>query len=158
MKFVKNQSQMSFTESIKTVFFDKYATFKGRAPRSEFWWTWLISLVMSFIPIINIIYYVITIVPLTAVIVRRVHDTNRSAWLVFAPLILMFIVPGIFFPLIINFFEVSGQFPLSMLVLPPVAIAVGISLWTFYLMFLKGDVSENRFGTNPLLEESTEDL
>ena len=148
---------MSFTESIKTVFFDKYATFKGRAPRSEFWWTWFISLVMSFIPIINIIYYVITIVPLTAVTVRRVHDTNRSAWLVFAPLILMFIVPGIFF-LIIIFFEVSDQFPLSILVMPPIAIAIGISLWTFYLMFLRGDASENRFGPSPLLEKSTEDL
>jgi len=147
---------VSFTESVKTVFFQKYATFKGRAPRSEFWWTWLISLVMSFIPIINIIYYVITIIPLTAVTVRRLHDTNRSAWFVFAPLILMFIALGIFF--LIIFFEVSGQSPLSNLVIPPIAIAMGISLWTFYLMFLRGDASENRFGPNSLLEESTQDL
>lgn len=35
---------MSFFEAVKTCF-SKYATFKGRARRSEFWWFYLLSLV-----------------------------------------------------------------------------------------------------------------
>jgi len=29
---------MTFIESVKTATFNKYATFDGRASRSEFWW------------------------------------------------------------------------------------------------------------------------
>ena len=33
---------MGFTESVKTVF-SKFATFSGRASRSEFWWFYLFN-------------------------------------------------------------------------------------------------------------------
>lgn len=38
---------MSFGEAIATVFFKKYATFKGRAPRSEFWWAVLFTVLVN---------------------------------------------------------------------------------------------------------------
>ena len=39
---------MSFGESVKTCF-QKYVTFKGRARRSEYWWFWLLNLIVSIV-------------------------------------------------------------------------------------------------------------
>jgi uncharacterized membrane protein YhaH (DUF805 family) len=38
---------MTFLESIKTCLTDKYATFSGRASRSEFWWFVLFCMIIS---------------------------------------------------------------------------------------------------------------
>lgn len=39
---------MSFGEAVKTCF-SKYVTFAGRARRSEFWWFYLFTLIVSFV-------------------------------------------------------------------------------------------------------------
>ena len=39
---------MSFGESIKTVL-SKYAVFRGRASRSEFWWWYLFTAIVTFV-------------------------------------------------------------------------------------------------------------
>lgn len=70
---------MGFLESIKTCF-GKYATFSGRARRSEYWWFALLSLILSWIPVVNIIYGLAAFIPGIAVCVRRLHDTGRSGW------------------------------------------------------------------------------
>ena len=38
---------MTFGQSIKHVF-SNYATFQGRASRSEFWWWYLFTIIVSF--------------------------------------------------------------------------------------------------------------
>jgi uncharacterized membrane protein YhaH (DUF805 family) len=72
-----------FGDAISTCF-SKYATFKGRASRSEFWYfflfQFLISIVTQFIPVINIVVAVGLLLPSLAVTVRRLHDTDRSGW------------------------------------------------------------------------------
>ena len=89
---------MTFTESIKTVF-GKYATFKGRASRSEYWWWYLFNIIItmvgypclllglasedSTITIIGVmwlLYGLATLIPNIAVTVRRLHDSNHSGW------------------------------------------------------------------------------
>jgi uncharacterized membrane protein YhaH (DUF805 family) len=89
---------MSFTAAIKTCF-AKYITFRGRAPRSEFWYFHLfVFLVMLVIvvaaavtatnaqemaPIVGVVgavFYLAIILPGLAVMVRRLHDRNRSGW------------------------------------------------------------------------------
>jgi uncharacterized membrane protein YhaH (DUF805 family) len=93
---------LSFAEAVKTVF-SKYATFSGRARRSEYWWWWLfiaivvviLSLIDSMIglyisdakivgvPVYGLltwIFAVATLVPGIAVTFRRLHDTGRSGW------------------------------------------------------------------------------
>ena len=72
----------SFIEAIK-VCFAKYAVFKGRASRSEFWWFYLVMQVSSFVLAIDMgsaetILVLAILVPYCAVIVRRFHDINRS--------------------------------------------------------------------------------
>ena len=71
---------MSFGEAIKSVF-SKYATFSGRARRSEFWYFFLfnvlVSLVLSIIPFLSILSFIWALgvlVPTLAVTVRRFHD------------------------------------------------------------------------------------
>lgn len=85
---------MTFADSIKTCF-SKYADFKGRATRSEYWWfilfVFLVGMVSSMIyPMLAGVFYLATALPTLAAAVRRLHDTDRSGWFVllgFIPLI-----------------------------------------------------------------------
>lgn len=85
---------MTFTEAVKTCLVEKYATFSGRAPRSEYWYLtlfgYLLSLLIFFIGYtinslelmmgISLVVCLIFFVPGLAVSVRRLHDTGRSGW------------------------------------------------------------------------------
>ncbi len=78
---------MSFGDAIKTCF-SKYADFKGRASRPEYWWFFLsyfiayaVALILGiavkglFIPLI-LLMVVAYFIPLLAAAVRRLHDTG----------------------------------------------------------------------------------
>jgi uncharacterized membrane protein YhaH (DUF805 family) len=77
---------MTFTKSISSCF-KKYATFNGRASRSEYWWFSLFCVIVgmasstlfgdgSIVSFANIIL----ILPSIAVATRRLHDVGRSGW------------------------------------------------------------------------------
>jgi uncharacterized membrane protein YhaH (DUF805 family) len=97
-------------------FWQKYATFSGRASRSEYWWWYLIAIIVN--TVFNIlsfslggygvqmdgtyapptagatVIYVLwgiwalaTIIPGLALLVRRLHDTDRSGFWVFLGLV-----------------------------------------------------------------------
>ncbi|HXK52365.1 DUF805 domain-containing protein [Candidatus Nomurabacteria bacterium] len=84
----------------------KYADFSGRAGRSEYWMFQLINVgiyfALAFVmgvssnintnlgAIFSIVYYVYmfaVLIPSIAVSVRRLHDTNKSGWLLLLSLI-----------------------------------------------------------------------
>ena len=77
---------MNMKQSVKSVL-SQYATFSGRASRSEYWWfhlaLWL-SFVLLIVPLIGILIYVVivlgSIIPSVAVSARRLHDSNKSGW------------------------------------------------------------------------------
>ncbi|WP_087548350.1 DUF805 domain-containing protein [Acinetobacter sp. WCHA39] len=79
------QTEASYRQAIFTCF-KKFADFKGRARRSEFWYfelfCVLISLVFSFFISEDVatIAMLITLIPSIAVSVRRLHDIGRSGW------------------------------------------------------------------------------
>lgn len=102
---------MTLSDSIK-VCLDKYATMRGRAPRSEYWWfvffNWLVFIVVAVIfgliglaingyegAIITIcvgypLVCLALLIPNICVIVRRLHDTGHSGFwyfITFVPLI-----------------------------------------------------------------------
>ena len=81
---------MTFIQSIISVYYN-YFTFKGRATRSEYWWSSLfyqISMVLLLAIDVALktgfyltgLFYVMSIIPFTSVMVRRFHDVNRSGW------------------------------------------------------------------------------
>ena len=93
---------MGFTQAISSVL-GKYATFEGRAPRSEYWWWVLFSVLLNwglgfvdlalfgafsfiatgdvhvFTPITTIVGIAL-ILPSIALSVRRFHDMDRTGW------------------------------------------------------------------------------
>jgi uncharacterized membrane protein YhaH (DUF805 family) len=70
---------------------DKYATFTGRASRSEFWYFILFNIIVSFIlgivdgiigmKILGTIYSLAVLIPSLAVGARRLHDIGKSGWM-----------------------------------------------------------------------------
>ncbi len=91
--------QMTFSESIKTVY-GQYATFSGRATRSEYWWFVLFVFIVNFLcgalieysleiegysavipwSVVYVIFILVNILPSLALQVRRLHDTGNSGW------------------------------------------------------------------------------
>ena len=83
---------MTFQKSIETCF-EKYATFDGKASRSELWWFLLFEAIIAISLMFvlerdhkwgtgpfGILWYIGTMIPILSVQVRRLHDTNRSGW------------------------------------------------------------------------------
>ena len=93
---------MGFGDAISTVF-GKYATFSGRAVRSEFWFwalfTFIVLVVLNIIQfaisgiggsLLQLLFELATLIPSIAVAARRLHDTDRSGWwqlLAFIPIV-----------------------------------------------------------------------
>ncbi|GDX87670.1 DUF805 domain-containing protein [Gemmatimonadota bacterium] len=89
---------MTFGEAIAACL-AKYATFGGRARRSEYWYFVLATSVVSWVAFALgagmalfgegtglVLYYIVLLgltLPTTAASVRRLHDTNRSGWWLF---------------------------------------------------------------------------
>jgi len=70
----------------------QYASFSGRAGRAEYWTFGLVNLAISIglrvlsdgsttFQAIDLAFLVLTLLPTIAVLVRRLHDTDRSGWL-----------------------------------------------------------------------------
>ena len=84
----------------------KYATFSGRARRREYWFTCLfytliafgLALATSVVPLVGLAYLLFmlaSILPLWAVMVRRLHDAGHSGWFIlwaFLPIVGPFIL------------------------------------------------------------------
>ena len=89
---------MSFGEAIQSVF-SKYATFSGRARRSEYWFFTLFAAIVSavlsilgmflgvFGAILSGIWSLAILVPTLAVTWRRLHDIGKSGAFFFISLI-----------------------------------------------------------------------
>ena len=101
---------MGFLDALKTVFREKYATFSGRASRSEYWWSYLglfvasmslqivgfvgaiilgsINETLALVPLLIMIAGIFALlIPTLAVNVRRLHDTGKSGWMLIIVLI-----------------------------------------------------------------------
>nr|WP_223252972.1 DUF805 domain-containing protein [Arthrobacter sp. AFG7.2] len=118
-----------FAAAVKR-FFKKYATFSGRASRSEYWWWTLVSIIVSIV--LNIVitaginytgygptaglgtligillaatWLLAFFIPSLALSVRRLHDSNKSGWM-----LLLALVP-VAGPIIVLVFMLLGPEP-----------------------------------------------
>ncbi|SLN21119.1 Inner membrane protein YhaI [Aquimixticola soesokkakensis] len=118
---------MDFKTATKTCL-QKYATFSGRAPRSEYWYfilfsvlgQFLLSLVdmllgMGDLSPLSSLFSLALVIPTFAAGARRLHDINRTGWW-------------------------------QLLTLIPIIGWIVLLVW--YVK--KGDDSTNRFGSDPL--------
>jgi len=93
---------MQLVNAWKTVVLGNYATFSGRARRSEYWWFALTSVIVSVVlnivssisdgtnaiaGLVGLVYWLGTLIPSLAVTIRRLHDTGRSGWMLLLALI-----------------------------------------------------------------------
>ncbi|MBU3000388.1 DUF805 domain-containing protein [Roseovarius nubinhibens] len=147
---------MGFKEAIRTVLKEKYATFQGRASRSEFWYFTLFTVLMVVVfiglalltggldmvegggaEILPLIFFglyglfgLAILIPTIAVTVRRLHDRNMSGWWYLG-------------------FVVGGMIPF---VGPLISIAM------FVILALKGTAGDNKFGPDPLRGAANSDV
>jgi len=85
---------MNFVESIQ-ICYKKFFDFSGRASKSEYWWFQLynaIIYVLSFVfqgdlVLLLSILIIVNLIPVYAVGVRRIHDSDKSGWFVLISLI-----------------------------------------------------------------------
>src|SRR5476649_1888493 len=75
---------MSFAASVE-ICFRKYANFNGCASRSEFWWWFVFTLVVTatlraLSYNLAAVFSFATFLPSIAVTARRLHDIDRSGW------------------------------------------------------------------------------
>ncbi|MBL6279919.1 DUF805 domain-containing protein [Micromonospora fiedleri] len=96
---------MSFPDAIRSVL-SKYATFRGRARRSEYWWFSLFLLLVGIVASVldsalgvdfegsggpvSLLVNLALLLPSLAVAARRLHDIDRTGWwllLAFIPIV-----------------------------------------------------------------------
>ena len=85
---------MSFIDAVQSAL-TKYATFSGRARRSEYWWFVLFNVIVSVLAVVvdsalgtepgrtgvvGLVVALALLLPGLAVTARRLHDTGRSGW------------------------------------------------------------------------------
>ncbi|MBY4610771.1 DUF805 domain-containing protein [Rhizobium sp. 9T] len=141
---------MGFTEAVRTVLKQKYATFSGRASRSEYWWFGLfyvlalfplaiVATVLAFLTsgggapspahytvVIWMLFTLAMLLPLISLQVRRFHDRSISGWWYLVLFALSFI-------------------PYAIFLTAPVTIVISL---------LPGTEGPNKFGPDPLSPEA----
>ena len=155
---------MTFMDSVRTCLREKYATFSGRASRSEYWWfTAFHVLIVGLVPLgfyftlfstftdfegnttaqgelfetgMNVLFYMFT-VPYVTVSVRRFHDMDLSGWWFMA--LFVFTLPVEFDA------ENETYLYLSMIA----------SIVPTLMCLRKGTDGPNRFGPDPLKPDHT---
>ncbi|HBS50597.1 MAG TPA: DUF805 domain-containing protein [Rhodobacteraceae bacterium] len=107
---------MDFKTAVTTCF-NKYATFEGRARRSEYWWWFLFLLLSNLVlglldgalfgentAILGPLFSLAVFLPSLAVGARRLHDTGRSGWW-----LLLGLIPLVGFLVLLFFFVQPGD-------------------------------------------------
>lgn len=155
-------------EWYKKVVFENYATFSGRARRSEYWYFILANIIIGVLlnlidsilglkvgnsnsGILNGFYNLAVFVPSLAVSVRRLHDIGKSGKLLLLFYGIMIISVII---MTISGFSVimSGNFSVGSLGLAffvPLLVIIGMSIWLLILFCTEGEQGSNKYGPNP---------
>ena len=153
--------------------FRKYADFTGRAPRAEYWWFYLATVVVQ-IPLgiidraigggwnpLSSLFSLAILLPWLAVSVRRLHDIDRTGWWL-AAFFLPFVVIVIWMAAVVgaNFPGTAPAPTGSVLVGMIVAIVATLILAIVMLVFMvtQGTEGPNRFGPDPYGPDSLEQV
>ena len=151
---------IQFQDAVKSCMTVNYRNFKGRAPRSEYWWFMLfygivnavssqISAIAYIGPIASLAISIAMFIPYLAVSVRRFHDLDKSGM----PAILAIIMPPVL-SLLATVFGVLGLLLLSegMLTLSAVLwlLTAAAAIYLIIQTVRPGTTGDNQFGPDPL--------
>lgn len=165
------KQKLSFKEAVKKVFVENYCNFKGRACRSELWWALLATSVgaivfyvfttigmfmkLQHLPGANIVWIITLAIfgifclavflPITGVMVRRLHDVGKSGKLIIY-LYIACIAKIALFTAIMYTHDVRS------LMIPNILISLGLFVYAIYLTVLYTKDSEpgtNKWGDSP---------
>ena len=151
--------------------FKKYAVFSGRAPRAEYWWFYLGTVIVQ-IPLTIIdkviggfgdfslfssLFSLATLIPWLAVTVRRLHDTDRSGWWLLV-LVAAFAVIGIMLAIDLaapGAASIAASFT-GMLIAILLMLIASITFLVF--MVLPGTDGPNSYGPDPYGPDQLEEV
>jgi len=140
----------------------RYAQFSGRAPRAEYWWFYLaymifyvvlmiLTRISSIFGILGLVFLAL-IIPMIAVGVRRMHDTNRSGWWLLAPAVPYLIGLALIFPAIVSG-AAGGVSPFNMASfgIAGIFMLIGfvLAIVVFVFTVLPGTKGPNKYGADP---------
>jgi uncharacterized membrane protein YhaH (DUF805 family) len=149
----------------------KYATFSGRARRQEYWmfilFNFLIGIVLSIFDsvlglnydyseyssggMLNSLYNLFIFIPSLSVTVRRLHDVNKSGWLIG----IMYIGLAVCMVMMFTLLSVSS-FGLAVIV--PILALLAYGIYLFVLTVTEGTSGSNKYGEDPkVIVESIDD-
>ncbi|MCS6776379.1 MAG: DUF805 domain-containing protein [Chloroherpetonaceae bacterium] len=146
----------------------KYAVFRGRARRREYWmfflWNAIFGFLISRVDVllgtwdeesrmgqISSLYSLAMVVPNFAIIVRRLHDIGKSGWNVLWLLFALFM--GRF--LLVTSFPGADtgsehkDFMMLMIMLLSVSVVVATPIWFLMMLVQDSQPGTNRYGPNP---------
>ena len=140
----------------------KYAVFKGRASRKEYWMfvlfnlivMILLSLVLSFLgtpkmikSIISNIYSLAILVPSYSVIIRRLHDIGKSGWWILLNIGgVLLLIPAMILTMIFSFSQSNnGLITASIFGL----LGFACIITSFIFAITKSQPGTNKYGPNP---------
>ena len=159
---------MTFTQAVPLVL-KSYATFSGRARRSEYWWFYLFTLLVGIatsvidavlnaafnneIEIVGAITSLVLLLPTLAVTARRLHDTGRSGWWMLLPTIPLVatVVAAIAVVFSLLFSADVGTPAPALIALLAASVLLTLTAGIILIVFLCRDSSPdpNKYGPSP---------
>ena len=127
--------------------FVNYFKFSGRATRAEFWWWILFGMIVSWIPLVNILS-IFLIIPNLSITSRRLHDIDKTGWWQLWGFLLCV---GLF----ILFFASIAMAVMATLSLGLLIMGLCIILWILMIVIWirwlarQGESGTNRYGSDP---------
>ena len=159
----------------------RYAEFSGRSSRAEFWWFFLFTMIIYFVMLFAMgalgsgiasvnpgtalvtgtfsgfmivvgLFWLALFVPMLAVQIRRLHDSNRSGWWLGGFWLLYVLYMGAAFSVVASVGQ-NPQTPPSMGGFAAVGV-LGLAFFIYSIVLLvffclRGTPGPNRFGDDP---------
>ena len=160
---------VSFKDAVRICLREKYVTFSGRAPRSEFWWFQLFTCLFPVILVILgfvLFYRNIGTDPNTGLIAPTFPGTSITLFVLAGIIILALMIPVI--SVTVRRFHdrnLSGWWVLAVYVVPNIFSVIGteipgilIGIASFVVCVLKGTDGPNKYGPDPLKPAADADV
>lgn len=146
--------------------FKKYASFSGRAPRAEYWWFYLATMVVQ-IPLrmmdkltnggtpFSSLFTLATLLPWLGVTTRRLHDTGRSGWWLLGFAIALVGGVALMTLAIVRDDRTAADFTVMILF---ILLLLGMGVTFLVFMVLPGTPGPNRYGSDPYGPDQLEEV